>query len=308
MSEVPLALAFGAGLVASVNPCGFALLPSLLVYYLGTDTRGETGGARAADGLVVGLVLTAGFMAVFGTVGAVFALGGRAIVRAVPWLTVVMGLGLVGLGIWLATGRHVAVPLPGLRGRPGAGYGSLLLFGAAYAVGSLSCTLPVFLLVVGSGLAAGSMVGTLAVFLAYAVGMSTVLMILCLGTAGLRELVFRRVRRLFPHLNRISGILLVIGGGYVVYYWASILRGAEQSAAVRLVQALQRRAQDLVLRIGERWWLLLGTVLLAAALLALGRRLLRGGQDRPERSRLMALPSPLEIGPRESFRRSSLED
>lgn len=273
-------LAFAAGLVASVNPCGFALLPSLLVYYLGTDPNGETGGARVGDGLVVGLVLTAGFMVVFGAVGAVFALGGRAIVRVVPWVTVVTGLGLIGLGVWLATGRHVAIPLPGVRGRPGNGYRSLFLFGAAYAVGSLSCTLPVFLLVVGSGLAAGSAVGTLAVFLTYALGMSTVLMILCLGTAGLRELVFRRVRRLFPYLNRISGVLLVVGGAYVVYYWSSLLRGADQSRAVRFVQDLQRRAQDLVLSIGERWWLLLGILLLGTGLLVLGLRVLRGGPGR----------------------------
>jgi cytochrome c biogenesis protein CcdA len=280
VSEVPLALAFGAGLVASVNPCGFALLPSLLAYYLGTRARGATGPARVADGLVVGLVLTAGFMGVFGTVGAVFALGGRAIVRAVPWATLAMGIGLVGLGLWLAAGRHVALRLPGIRRRPGTGYGSLLLFGGAYAVGSLSCTLPVFLLVVGSGLAAGSAVGTLAVFLAYALGMSTVLMVLCLGTAGLRELVSRKVRRLAPHLNRASGILLVVGGGYVVYYWSSLLRGADQGAPVRLVQDLQRWAQGAVLSLGDRWWLLLGAALLAAALVVLGLRVLRGGIGR----------------------------
>jgi cytochrome c biogenesis protein CcdA len=47
--------------VASVDPCGFALLPSLLSYYLGSDTAERRGVLRIADGLTVGLVLTAGF-------------------------------------------------------------------------------------------------------------------------------------------------------------------------------------------------------------------------------------------------------
>ncbi|HXF72168.1 MAG TPA: cytochrome c biogenesis protein CcdA, partial [Actinomycetota bacterium] len=272
MSGVPFALAFGAGLVASVNPCGFALLPSLLAFQLGTEARGGTRAARVADGLVAGLVLTAGFMLVFGAAGAVFALGGGAIVAAVPWITVAVGVGLVGLGAWLLSGRYLAVPLPGLRAPGTRGNRSLFLFGAAYAVGSLSCTLPVFLLVVGSALATGSLLGTIGVFLAYALGMSTVLMVLCLGTAGVRELVFRRVRRLSPHLQRITGTLLLLGGGYVVAYWLSLLRGGGQGPALALVQDVQRFAQDLVLRIGQGWWMALGVLLLAGAVSALAAR------------------------------------
>lgn len=284
--EVPLALAFGAGLVASVNPCGFALLPSLIFYYLRTDPTGPSGVARVADGLVVGLVLAAGFMAVFGSAGAIFSLGARAALQVVPWVTVVMGLALMALGGWLVAGKHLAVRVPGLRARQGPGYRSLFLFGIAYAVGSLSCTLPVFLLVVGSGLAAGSAVGTLGVFLAYGLGMSTVLMVLCLGTASVRELVLLRVRRLFPHLNRISGVLLLLGGGYVVYYWISLLRGADQGPAIRLVQGVQRWAQGLVLGLGDRLWVFLGVALAGAALLTLTFRVLRRpSEDGPEGSR-----------------------
>lgn len=279
-TEVPFALAFGAGLVASVNPCGFALLPSVLVYYLGASGDGE-GRWRVADGLVAGLVLAAGFMVVFGVVGGAFALGARAIVRAVPWLTVAIGAALVLMGGWLLAGRHLAVPLPGIRAGRGRGYRSLFMFGTAYAVGSLSCTLPVFLVVVGAGFAAGSVMGTLAVFLAYGLGMATVLMLLCLGTAGFRELFLRKVRRLLPHLNRISGGLLVLGGAYVVYYWLSLLAGQGESAPVRVAQDLQRWVQRIVLGVSSRVWFLVGIGLAAAALLLVAVRVLRqtGGSD-----------------------------
>ncbi|MBA2575429.1 MAG: hypothetical protein H0V05_02115 [Euzebyaceae bacterium] len=37
--QVPFALAFTAGLVASVNPCGFAMLPAYLSFLIGSDDR-----------------------------------------------------------------------------------------------------------------------------------------------------------------------------------------------------------------------------------------------------------------------------
>lgn len=261
--EAPIALAFGAGLVASVNPCGFAMLPAFVGYYLGSGVTGDADRGSAADGLTVALVVTAGFLAVFAIVGGAFALGARAVVRYVPWVTIVVGAGLVLLGLWLAAGKQLAIRLPGVAARApgGGGLRSMFAFGLAYAVGSLSCTLPVFLVVVGGGLAAGSILGTFVVFLAYGLGMATVLMLLCLGTASFREVLVRRVRRVLPYVGRASGGLLVAGGAYVVYYWASVLSGASRQGPVRWVSDLQQRAQDLVLGLDERVWFVVGVVL-----------------------------------------------
>ena len=37
MIDLPLALAFSSGLLAVVNPCGFAMLPAYLGYFIGAD-------------------------------------------------------------------------------------------------------------------------------------------------------------------------------------------------------------------------------------------------------------------------------
>jgi len=37
---LPFGFAFGAGIVAAVNPCGFAMLPAYLSLYLGTEEAG----------------------------------------------------------------------------------------------------------------------------------------------------------------------------------------------------------------------------------------------------------------------------
>ena len=47
-----LALAFGAGLVAIANPCGFALLPGFLGLYLGSPEEHPPLISRAARGFL----------------------------------------------------------------------------------------------------------------------------------------------------------------------------------------------------------------------------------------------------------------
>src|SRR6476659_10067456 len=52
--DARLALAFSAGMVATVNPCGFALLPAYLSYFLGLEEaefgRSPSGGGPGHDG------------------------------------------------------------------------------------------------------------------------------------------------------------------------------------------------------------------------------------------------------------------
>ena len=208
--QVPYALAFGAGLLATVNPCGFALLPSFVSYYLGARKPGAKAGGAFGDALAAGLVLTAGFLAVFGSVGLAFALGARAVVEIVPWAAIGIGIVLAAVGVWLLAGRHIPIRLPMLSPSHGGGQRSVFAFGVAYGVGSLSCTVPVFLVVVSSAISTGSALDTLGVVAAYALGMSTILMLICLGTAGFREVLVRAIRPVMPHVTRISGALLVL--------------------------------------------------------------------------------------------------
>jgi cytochrome c biogenesis protein CcdA len=116
-----LALAFGAGLLATVNPCGFALLPSFLGLYVGAaegaDQREPLLG-RAAQGFLVGVALSAGFGAVFVIAGLVVAVGLHAFVDLVPWLAVAIGAALIGRCDHLrggGAGRGSSAPLFGIQ-------------------------------------------------------------------------------------------------------------------------------------------------------------------------------------------------
>src|SRR5690606_10593543 len=64
----PFALALTAGMVATVNPCGFALLPAYLSAFIGMKEDGNRV-AAVSRALGVSFVLTAGFVTVFGLFG-----------------------------------------------------------------------------------------------------------------------------------------------------------------------------------------------------------------------------------------------
>ena len=213
--------AFGAGMVALINPCGFALLPAYLGMFLGQkdEEKGMIASLNRAQG--VGLALTLGIMLVFGIVG--LALGGlqSALAEALPWFNIALGIFLIGLAIAMLRGFQLTLKLPKLnKGGSSGSFGSMFLFGVSYATASLTCTLPVFIAAVGvSSAVEGSGFATSAgAFLSYGLGMGLLATVLTLLMAlGKRELV-NKFRALLPKINVFSAILLLIVGPYMIGY------------------------------------------------------------------------------------------
>lgn len=227
MPDAPYGLALAAGLLAAVNPCGFALLPAYLsVLVLGDGPAADRGPlAPVARALALTGAMTVGFVAVFGAFGLLAGPAADAVARRAPWVSVLIGGALVVAGGWLLSGRQ----LPTLTPRPATGpavrmrFGSMALFGAGYAVASLGCTIGPFLAVVVAGFRAGSPAAGAGLFVAYAVGMGLVVGAAALAVALARESLVRRTRRAAPLLGRIAGLLLVLTGGYVAWYgWYEI--------------------------------------------------------------------------------------
>lgn len=222
LAHLPLAYAFGAGMLASVNPCGFLMLPAYATYYVGTeDAASPSGPARGLRAVQMGLLATLGFLAVFAPLGLVISLGGHALTRVFPYAELLIGGGLIALGLALiASRRHLSLGFSqSVRLRRSKSPLGIFLFGIAYAVASLGCTLPIFIIVVGSAVAAGGLITALIQFLNYALGMGLVLMIVSVSAALAQGAITQRLQRLLPFVERAGGVLLVAAGGYLVYYW-----------------------------------------------------------------------------------------
>lgn len=225
---LPVGYAFGAGMMSAVNPCGFTLLPVYLALFLGSDRDGfreRPLWQRLTGALGVAAVVSLGFVLLFAAIGGLVAAGARFIVGVMPWVAVTLGAGLVLLGAWMLAGRHLssdALLRLGTRLSAGQGRGlrGYFLYGLTFGVCSVSCTLPVFLVVVGSAVAAGGFVAGLAQFVGYGLGMGAVVTVLTLAAAALKEgVLVRGVRRAMPYLHTATALFVAAGGLYILYYW-----------------------------------------------------------------------------------------
>jgi cytochrome c-type biogenesis protein len=228
-TKAPLGYAFVAGMVASVNPCGFVLLPAYLGYYLGDD-RGAGGRRPAGRALAVSATVTASFALLFGLAGIFAGLAASALASWLPWAGTAVGVGLILLAGILASGRELTASLPprlaqqfrpATRNRGLRGYAA---YGAAYGLASLGCTLPVFLAVVGTSLQLHGLADAIGEFMLFGIGMGTVLAALTIATAWFGDSLLRRVQTLRRHIGWASAILLWLAGAYIIYYWLTAIR------------------------------------------------------------------------------------
>ena len=217
-----LSSAFATGLVAAFNPCGFAMLPAYLSYFVSLESSEEANiGRNIFRGLVVGLTLTVGFILFFGVIGLLTStiVSQGAIQSRLSWATFIIGILMLPLGIAMLVGYEPKLLIPRLnKGGTSRQLPSIFLFGVSFAVVSLGCTAPLFFAtVVGSFESRNIWEGTL-VFLTYGGGMSLIVMILTLATAIGRNEIATSMRKVLPYVSKISGGFLVLAGGFLILY------------------------------------------------------------------------------------------
>ncbi|MCH9733924.1 MAG: cytochrome c biogenesis CcdA family protein [Actinomycetia bacterium] len=272
MDQSLVALAFTAGMVAALNPCGFAMLPAYLTLVVHREGAGQL--AAVGRALAATTAMAAGFLTVFGLFGLLTVSVASTVQRYLPYVTVVIGISLVGLGLWLLSGRELFAPKwnpPGSGGRwaPTARLGSMFGYSVSFAFASLSCTIGPFLAVTGTSFRGGGLVDGVLVYLAYAAGIALVVGALALAVALAGEALIDRTRRVLPHINRIGGALLIVVGLYVGYYGLYEVRlftadGSPRDPVIDAAGRLQRALAGWVYEHGAWPWMLLAAVLVGS--------------------------------------------
>lgn len=273
-----LSLALAAGAVAAVNPCGFALLPAYVTLAVAGDDAGPVPRSRATwRALRFTAGMTVGFVAVFAGFAVLLAGVSSALQQVLPYVTVAMGVALIGVGAWLLAGRALpGLPGPGGRGvrvAPREGFGSVVGYGVTFALVSLSCTIGPFLAVVFSSLSTGGYAGVVVSFVAYAVGMGAVVGALALSVALAQHQVVRAMRSAGRVVPRLAGGLVLLAGVYVAWYgWFElrVLAGTTTSdPVVDRALAVQGVLTRLLQGVGPGALLLVAVVVLVLAAAAL---------------------------------------
>jgi len=218
-------LSFGSGLLAAVNPCGFVLLPTYLMYFLGVTGRPGTQRASVRRALTVGASLSAGFMSVFLVVGIITRLFTDYINQNAKYVALLIGVALFVMGIAMLVGWRLPYTTPkldvGQRDRTTA---SMFVFGVAYAVASIGCTLgPFTATVLGTITTEGFALGLLAIAL-YGIAMSLLVIALTVTLALAQGGLLRTLRNGMKHVERASAAVMILSGLYLAWYWLNDIR------------------------------------------------------------------------------------
>ena len=274
-----MSLSFLRGFVAAVNPCGFVLLPTYLMFFLGSDVSAAVGdlGSRRAGvrrALVVSAALTAGFMTVFVVVGLVTYHFTSWIQRNAKYATIAIAVGLVALGISMLRGYRLPIAAPRLdRGGRSRGVGSMFVYGIAYAVASLGCTIGLFLPSLFSARDDGLIAATAQVA-AYGAGMGLLVTALTVSLAVARTGLLGVLRASMHRVEQVAVGFVILSGLYLAYYFWVVDIGGGSDPIVEAVDRIQRSVID---ALQQRWQLtavVLGALVLAAGVYS--RRPARG--------------------------------
>ncbi|WP_109510106.1 cytochrome c biogenesis CcdA family protein [Nocardioides speluncae] len=276
LSTGTVGLALAAGMVAAVNPCGFALLPAYLsLFVLGDPPRSRLTAVGRA--LRATTALTLGFAGVFLIFGLAIAPVAASVQSFLPGFTVGLGLALAAAGLWLLAGRTLpTLAWPGRR-RPGPGtpvvasWPAMAGFGVSYAVASLGCTIAPFLAVVVTSFRSRSPADGVVLFAAYAAGMGLTVGVAATSVALSRRELVTAMRRAGSVVPRLGGLMLAAAGGYVAWYGVWELRvlhaGAGTDPVVSAASPVQEWLAGRTEAIGYTGLAVVLAVLVAIALL-----------------------------------------
>ena len=218
-------LSFGSGLLAAVNPCGFVLLPTYLMYFLGVSGRPGTQRATVRRALLVSAALSAGFMTIFIIVGGVSRLFTDWLNQNAKYVSLLIGVALVILGIAMLFGYRLPFSTPKLEtGKRDQTVASMYVFGLAYAIASIGCTLgPFSATVLGTIDTDGFFQGIIAIVL-YGLAMSLLITTLTVTLALAQGGLLKSLRIGMTYVEIASAVIMILSGLYLTWYWFNDIR------------------------------------------------------------------------------------
>lgn len=217
MDFILISFAFLAGIQAFFAPCSIALIPAYVGYYVSKETGDHNRLQQLLFGLKAGVFASLGLISIYVIFGVILALLGKVIAPFIPWFELLTGGLLLFLGTATLLGYEFAIKPPVVIQTKSNGAKRFYLFGVAYALGALGCTLPIFLLVIFQALAQRGPMGAFVNFAIYALAMTTLMITFSLIAAISKTAIHRFLTRYMLLIQKSAGALILLAGIYLVY-------------------------------------------------------------------------------------------
>jgi cytochrome c biogenesis protein CcdA len=210
---------FLQGVVAFFAPCAVALLPGYIVNYISRSNEGQPAiSTKLWRGLKLAFLSIFGILLIYSLAGILIVVASQILKAYMKWVTIGMGGLLIILGGLMVAGKDIAFSVNVNQASSKSEAWEAFVFGIAYAIGALGCLFPLFLIVATQALVAPSAILGASYILAYFIGISLMMITAILLSTFARDLLMKYLRKILPHMELITGVLLIFAGAYVIYY------------------------------------------------------------------------------------------
>jgi cytochrome c biogenesis protein CcdA len=238
--EGNFAYSFMLGVLAAVNPCGFVLLPAYLLYFLGIDSNNQQAPVKRA--LVVSAAVSSGFLLVFIIIGTISRLFTQWIELNAKYAGLLIGLALVVMGVAMLAGWKPSFITPTIAGQRDRSLRAMFIFGIAYAVASIGCTIGFLTTAIfGSIGVHGFASGVISIVL-YGAGMALLVSTLTVTLAVAKGGLLRVLRNGLRYMDKLAAGFIVLTGLYLSWYWYVAI--SERSSAGNVTSNVENWQSD----------------------------------------------------------------
>lgn len=238
--EGNFAYSFILGVLAAVNPCGFVLLPTYLIFFLGTREETElTTSERMRRALVVSSGISIGFLAIFFVIGVISRLFTQWIELNAKYASLAIGIVLVIGGARMLSGWTPKFALPQIGGVQTKTFRATVIYGVAYAVASIGCTIGFLTTAVFGSIALHGFISGVFSILLYGLGMAMLVTALTVSLAFAKTGIVTMIKNRLHIVQRLGAIFVTITGIYLVLYWYAAISEERSTSFVTRIERWQ---------------------------------------------------------------------
>ena len=271
--EGNFAYSFILGVLAAVNPCGFVLLPTYLIFFLGTrEEPNLKTGERLRRALVVSSGISIGFLAIFFVIGVISRLFTQWIELNAKYASLAIGIVLVIGGARMLTGWTPKFAVPQLGGVQTKTFRAIVVYGVAYAVASIGCTIGFLTTAVFGSIALHGFVSGVLSILLYGLGMAMLVTALTVSLAFAKTGILTIVKNQLHLIGRLGAIFVTLTGIYLVFYWYAAISETRSASFVTRIERWQTRVASFLQQQGAFRLAVVLTIVVAMAVVASRRK------------------------------------
>lgn len=240
--EGNFAYSFLLGILAAVNPCGFVLLPTYLLFFLGMREETDLGTSeRIRRALVVSSGVSVGFLGVFLIIGIISRLFTQWIELNAKYASFLIGVALLIAGLRMITGWIPKFAMPQIGGGQNRNFRAMTIYGVAYAVASIGCTIGFLTTAVFGSIAVNGFVSGVISIVLYGLGMAMLVMALTVSLAFAKTGLITMIKSRMRIVERFGAVLVTFTGFYLIWYWFAAISERSSTVFVSKVENYQTK-------------------------------------------------------------------